>query len=360
MKISVALATYNGERFIRQQLESLAGQTRLPDELVVTDDCSSDCTLEIVAEFARTAPFPVRIYRNDRNIGYGDNFLRAAELCVGDWIAYCDQDDVWLSGKLATIEQYANWPNREIMMVAHSGIVVDENLTLTDVREPNIRRLRICRNEQLPGLWYVSGFAIAFRGDVIRSLSPWDRGPDGGVPSMPLAHDVWTCRLARILGDIVLLPDDLCLYRRHKVTTTSAFRGNVAQIRHSRRMRALFANALASGANEYNNQSRAIRHQAQAFGELSRLEIPEGWRDKLLVAEVYYSDVADWLQMRGRLYRERRLVDRARVLSWLIRRKGYTRYIGHRAFSKDLFIALVGGRRFSGNAAYAENAEDRD
>ena len=66
MKISIAMATYNGERFIREQLNSLAAQTRLPDELVVVDDGSVDRTLEILEQFKRKAAFAVRIFRNER------------------------------------------------------------------------------------------------------------------------------------------------------------------------------------------------------------------------------------------------------------------------------------------------------
>jgi glycosyltransferase involved in cell wall biosynthesis len=79
--ISVALCTYNGGRFLREQLESLASQSVLPAELQVGDDGSTDNTLEIVEEFARTAPFPVGIARNERQLGYGENFIQTARRC---------------------------------------------------------------------------------------------------------------------------------------------------------------------------------------------------------------------------------------------------------------------------------------
>src|SRR3954467_3477295 len=77
MKVSVALASYNGARFIDEQLASLAAQTRLPDELVVCDDGSTDDTLARVERFAATAPFAVRIVRNAENLGFNGNFQRA-------------------------------------------------------------------------------------------------------------------------------------------------------------------------------------------------------------------------------------------------------------------------------------------
>src|ERR671927_271278 len=104
-KFSVAMCTYNGARFVREQLASIAAQTRPPDELVVCDDCSTDATLECIREFARTAPFPVRVVENEKNAGSTKNFERAVELCEGDFIALADQDDVWLPEKLQRLEE---------------------------------------------------------------------------------------------------------------------------------------------------------------------------------------------------------------------------------------------------------------
>ena len=94
--VSVVMATYNGAAFIDEQLRSLAAQTVLPSELVVSDDGSTDGTLVHVERFAEVAPFPVLVLRNTEPLGYGENFLRAARLATGDCIALCDQDDVWL------------------------------------------------------------------------------------------------------------------------------------------------------------------------------------------------------------------------------------------------------------------------
>src|SRR5215210_4863730 len=100
MRVSVAMGTYNGAAHIRQQLDSIATQTRLPDELVVSDDNSRDRTLDEARTFAQTAPFTVHVFANDRTLGSRKNFERAISLCSGDLIACCDQDDIWLPDKL--------------------------------------------------------------------------------------------------------------------------------------------------------------------------------------------------------------------------------------------------------------------
>src|SRR5438128_2977881 len=99
-KISIAMCTYNGEQFLRDQLASIAVQTRPPDELVVCDDHSADATCEIVARFAASSPFPVRLHVNEQNLGSTKNFEHAIRLCEGDIIALSAQYDDWLPEKL--------------------------------------------------------------------------------------------------------------------------------------------------------------------------------------------------------------------------------------------------------------------
>ena len=127
ISVSVALATYNGERHIRRQLESLAAQSHLPAELVVTDDCSNDNTVAIIDEFARTASFPVNIYQNKDRLGFRANFMRAASLCQSELISFCDQDDYWYSQKIATSVKPLNDP--EVLLTYHNADIVAEDGT---------------------------------------------------------------------------------------------------------------------------------------------------------------------------------------------------------------------------------------
>src|ERR1700692_1867054 len=101
ISVSVAMATYNGQKFIREQLDSLAAQQHLPSELIITDDASSDKTVAIAEQFAKTAPFTVHIHRHEKRLGYRANFMRAASRCTSELIAFCDQDDIWSPRTLA-------------------------------------------------------------------------------------------------------------------------------------------------------------------------------------------------------------------------------------------------------------------
>lgn len=104
-RISVALCTYNGSRFLKEQVDSMAAQTRLPSEVVVCDDGSTDSTLEMLEDFRARSSFPVRIVRNEQNLGRTKNFEKCVGLCSGDFIALSDFDDAWYPNKLDVLSQ---------------------------------------------------------------------------------------------------------------------------------------------------------------------------------------------------------------------------------------------------------------
>jgi glycosyltransferase involved in cell wall biosynthesis len=93
LRISVAMCTFNGGRYLEEQLESIGAQTRPPCELVVCDDGSKDGTISILKRFEANAPFPVRIVQNGIRMGSTRNFDQAIGMARGEFIALCDQDD---------------------------------------------------------------------------------------------------------------------------------------------------------------------------------------------------------------------------------------------------------------------------
>ena len=139
-RISIAMASYNGARFIAEQLDSFARQTRLPDELVVTDDCSNDGTPELIDEFAKRAPFPVHLHRNSKTLGVARNFGKALELCSGDLVFLSDQDDVWLVDKLACVEKHFR-DNADIQVAINDAFLATASLEISQhTQRDNIRR----------------------------------------------------------------------------------------------------------------------------------------------------------------------------------------------------------------------------
>jgi glycosyltransferase involved in cell wall biosynthesis len=219
-KISIAMATYNGERFIEEQLASLAAQTRLPDELVVSDDGSQDGTLERVRIFAAQAPFPVRILRDHPGRGVLDNFDRVIAACQGDIVFPCDQDDVWLPRKLSEMAgALARHPSAA--MVISNSELVDERLRPIG-RNLYTRRLR--RTEHLytrgrEAVRLVLGSGLVFGHTMAFRTLPLLMRPASLVTTQS-AYDVIRVLLAASFFDLVVIPHVLTRYRRHESQVT--------------------------------------------------------------------------------------------------------------------------------------------
>ncbi len=103
LRVSVVLCTYNGTRFLQKQLQSLRDQTLQPFELVVCDDQSTDSTLQLLESFRQEVSFPVHVMVNEVNLGSTRNFEQALQRASGEFLALCDQDDIWFPEKLATL-----------------------------------------------------------------------------------------------------------------------------------------------------------------------------------------------------------------------------------------------------------------
>jgi glycosyltransferase involved in cell wall biosynthesis len=210
---SVVLGTYNGARFILEQLESLAFQSCLPLELLVSDDGSSDETLDIVRAFADRAPFPVLVHQNPTNLGFGENFLQAALRARGKYVAFCDQDDVWTPNKLELCEPALT--NTGVVLVAHTARTIDEHGSQSGLFLQNIRRNRV-RPPLDHDPWGVYfGFSMVFRRELLDVIPPSRRGIDYITGGRPLAHDRWILFLANLVGRTAEIQEPLAGYRQH-------------------------------------------------------------------------------------------------------------------------------------------------
>ncbi|MET1112725.1 MAG: glycosyltransferase family 2 protein [Allosphingosinicella sp.] len=222
--VSVALATYNGRRYLPEQLASLAAQKRRPDELVVCDDLSTDGSVELLEEFARTAPFPVRIHRNPSNLGVLRNFEKALSLCEGDIIFLSDQDDVWLPEKIDEIVRLFE-ARPGALAIVNDKLIADENLVPTGAT-----MLGNIRGFGSPDGNFVAGCCSAFRREWLGIALPI---PDGAI-----AHDTWLIGLAHRLGLVSISEKALQYYRRHG--------SNVSQNSYSEPNKVGFVKRLAS------------------------------------------------------------------------------------------------------------------
>ncbi len=217
--ISVALCTYNGEKHLREQLQSIANQTVLPSEVVLCDDRSTDSSVEIAKEFARSVPFDVKVIENEKNIGstkrgITGNFEKTIGLCRGELIVLSDQDDVWFPDKLARQSEVLEG-NSQLGGVFSDARLIDQDSNPTGVQLCettgfNSREQRWLREGRslrvLLGMNKVYGCTLMFRASLLDQVLP--------IP-MSWTHDNWIACMTATHAQLAFISDPLISYRVH-------------------------------------------------------------------------------------------------------------------------------------------------
>lgn len=276
--LSVVMATLNGERFIAEQLESILSQTRLPDEIVVSDDGSTDTTLEIVRRFQKQSPASVswQILESKKSRGPAGNFSRGLQASTGELIALSDQDDWWFPKKLATLEKVLRG-NPNVLMVHSDADLVNHvgdliGLTLSQsLRMTSRERRGLVRGDALKQLVrrnLVTGHTVMMRrelGDVA-----------GDIPAGWL-HDEWWGLIAAAHGRLLFLPRVLGHYRQHGLNQVGASRSGWSAAKER----------LAEPQDEFRSR-HALRHDGVEDFLARSSSIPESARALLAGRIAHY------------------------------------------------------------------------
>lgn len=211
--ISVAMATYNGGLYLQDQLSTLAAQEWSPLELIITDDGSKDETVPLIKSFALHAPFPVRLEQNSERLGYGRNFLKAASMCKGTHVAFCDQDDIWLPHKLSQVS--AVLATQDYDLVAHSAKVVDRSLNWLGVNFPDIDCSGPLNLVDTEDRIFFPGFTLTVSRSLLQVLESEMDQVANAVDDDNFAHDELICEFASERGKCFVISEPLALYRQH-------------------------------------------------------------------------------------------------------------------------------------------------
>lgn len=217
MTVSIALCTYNGEKFLQDQLESYTHQTKLPDELIICDDQSTDNTVKIIESFQDSAPFNVRLYVNPSRLGSTKNFEHAISQCTGDIIFLSDQDDWWYQQKIRTVvERLGEKDNRACGGVFSDAEIVDENMIYQNrnlwesIGFNRKKRRNFARGETIPLLFkrdVVTGATMAFDANFKKLILPI---PENWV------HDAWISLMLAYASNLCMIEQPLIKYRQHR------------------------------------------------------------------------------------------------------------------------------------------------
>lgn len=202
MLVSVALATYNGEKYLQVLLDSLLAQTYPYLEIIAVDDRSTDNTVELLQQYSLLHP-NIKVYINESNLGFIKNFEKAVSLCNGEYIAMCDQDDYWLPENIMRkVEGIGEYP-----MVYCDSFIVHENLERIGKKVSDVfvcKTYTNCLNYTVFSNVY--GHTCMFRRSLYLS-----------APIFPLyvTHDWWLAYNGILKGGVTFLPEPLVLYRQH-------------------------------------------------------------------------------------------------------------------------------------------------
>jgi hypothetical protein len=212
---TVVMATYNGAKYLAQQLASLQQQVAPPVRLIISDDGSADDTKEISAAFARQAAFEVVLVDGPQQ-GYAENFWSAARLADTRYLAWADQDDVWHPQKIqkcvaALRESAADF-------VAHAAAVVDSELRPLGRSLPPYRSTRVLRAAEGNPFDAPPGLTCVFERELLSEVD-WAARPISHMHSRQLGHDLAIELIAYAFHRRVRLSENLARYRQHASNT---------------------------------------------------------------------------------------------------------------------------------------------
>ena len=217
--ISIAMAAYNGAKYISEQIDSILNQTIQDFELIVCDDCSTDSTWKILEDYS-VKDNRIKLYRNPVNIGFKDNFEKVIRECTGEYIALCDQDDIWFPNHLSVLLD---------AMDGTTQIVCGESIFVNESGED-----MGCKYSYLFGMDYkpsdnmdiarhiflnigsVQGTAMLIKKELFNTALP--------IPPETTYHDCWFAAIACFTGGFKFVDTPVLMYRRHSGEVTSGIR----------------------------------------------------------------------------------------------------------------------------------------
>ncbi len=207
-KISIALATYNGQDYIAEQLNSILEQTLRPDEIIIGDDCSTDATIAKIESFLPACNIPIRLTCNTSRLGFRSNFQSILKRCSGDIIFLSDQDDYWYPQKIATVISALN-NNKFAWLAIHDGDLADNKLVKSGLTK--FQQIRhIYGGKSHPK----TGALSAVRRSSLSLILP--------TSDHYISHDQWIHDFAGSLpGKVIRIDISLQLIRRHESNTST-------------------------------------------------------------------------------------------------------------------------------------------
>ena len=215
--ISVCMASFNGNKYIKKQLDSILSQLGIDDEVIIVDDASEDDTVSTIMNFDDPR---IKLFENENNTGVIASFERSITLAKGEIIFLSDQDDIWLPNKIQKMMSLFQ-KNSEVTLCLSDALIIDDSGKVGEFTYFGLRGQfqhglisNIIKNRFL-------GCSIAFKKSLIKKILP--------IPSKVPAHDMWIGLINEMYGSTAYIDEPLFQYRRHS--------GNVSSMTHAKVLR---------------------------------------------------------------------------------------------------------------------------
>lgn len=214
-KISIILAIYNGELFLREQLDSIANQTLKPSEIIIVDDASTDNSIDIVNNWKKRIDVPCKILKNEKNMGACRSFERGLELASGDYISFSDQDDIWKedkNSKLFNKMKEIEFKYGDIPILVHSDLeVVMENVKTISESLLDYEGINHIESKDKYKTVLVHNFVTGCAMMINKKARDYSLPFSGKI----IMHDWWIALVVATLGEIGFVDEPLIKYRQH-------------------------------------------------------------------------------------------------------------------------------------------------
>ena len=306
--ISVVMATFNGGKYLQEQLKSILEQSLEPDEIIICDDCSTDNTADVIRSMKKMSKIPIHFWNNKEHLGYGQNFRQAINRASGDIIFLCDEDDVWVKNKIELCMDIFNKQKNVLALSTGFYLINETSKPLTifhwnkNVTLKQISWKKFIKHPKYPGM------AMGFRKEIWSDIDNMEWKPE-------IAHDWMINQMAAARNGMFYLNQKLVFYRQHSNNT-------IGLIKNESRKRIIIARLkiiddLIAGLNViYYNEF-----------------------DKQHYKQHYIKGMIEFQKQRKQILQTRN------VLYLLLYEIGQLKYISLKSICGDIYVSIRGRRR---------------
>ncbi|HFI0131863.1 TPA: glycosyltransferase [Streptococcus suis] len=307
--ISLIMSTYNGSKYLIEQLDSIRLQTLKPDEIIIRDDCSTDGTFELIKDYiSRHSLSNWTVLRNEINLGWKINFSELIKMANGEIIFLCDQDDIWELDKIEKMSSIMdNNPQIQLLASNYTPFYDEDGQKLSLRKDETNNDFSIYRPKTYKYFFYVMrpGCVYGFKKGLIKYLQEYISSEDG--------HDAFLWRISMLLGSLYLYNASTIRFRRHSSNATRKTQLNIGRQKEN----ILYYNDFIQRMYSFvNNESEKIH--------------PDDLKK--------YYQFKKWIELRVRLVKNRKILDALKLVRYI------KCYYSYRTYLTDIYFFMVKGK----------------